>query len=195
MNVKLRDGVFVYHMGKFDAGTQFLRPQDPIKTPHEHLEETNAFFAESNILHVIKNAMNFGFGQGMQTGFNRGKGVGYRDGHAEGAAIYMKLNECLKEHKEDDEPCRHPGCIQYFFKYQSDKMLLRHAERKLREAMEKIHALESDACAFSVMELKQWTEKSEGVALEESKASHPSPAQKRKLDTNETPSSKKIKVE
>lgn len=175
-NVKLQNGVFLFSMGRFKSSTQFVRPQDLFKTPNEHLEETNAFFAESNILDVLNNAMNFGFGQGMQTGFSRGRESGYRDGYAEGAAKYMNLNECLKEHKADDAPCRHPGCIQYFFKYQADKILLRHTERRLRAALEQIQTLEANARAMSVLELEHWTDQSAGVALEESKTLPPSPA-------------------
>jgi len=175
-DVKLQNGVFLYRMGRIKSSTQFMRPCDIFKPSHEHLEETNAFFAESNILHVVNNAMNFGFGQGMQTGFNRGKEMGYRDGHAEGAAKYMNLNECLKEHKTDEAPCKHPGCIQYFFKYQADKILLRHTERRLRAALEQIQKLEANARAMSVLELEHWTDQSAGVALEESKTPPPSPA-------------------
>ena len=150
--------------------TQFCRPVSLFESSEKHLDGTRNFFAQSNIREVISNAMNFGYGQGMMTGFARGKDIGWRDGHAEGASKYMHLNECLKEHKADDAPCKHPKCIQYFFKYQADKILLRHTEKRLRAAHEKIAQLESDARAMSALEITNWTSSASAIVREEQAA-------------------------
>lgn len=183
-DVQLKRGVFLYRLGEHQSHSQFSRPMSIFETSEQHLDGTRDFFRESNIREVISDAMNFGFGQGMMTGFARGKDIGWKDGHAEGSAKYMHLNECLKEHKADDAPCKHPGCIQYFFKYQSDKILLRHTEKRLKAAQEKIAQLESDARAFSAAEITNWTSNASAIVLEDqraqahqSEAPTPSPSQ------------------